>query len=134
VPVADTAREAAKTAKSSTRSAAKTATSAAGRAKKTTKESAVKAAATAKATRAARAGKVEEAKDVAADARLGDGLAASAIADVEALHYQVEVNKKRLNVATLTDALNDRWANGWRLAHVFEQRGNTVLVFEKRTP
>jgi|GEM_PF-3660067 len=33
----------------------------------------------------------------------------------------------------LTKVLNQRWDTGWRLAHLIEQRGNTVLVFEKRS-
>ncbi|MDP9388737.1 MAG: hypothetical protein M3Q48_12690 [Actinomycetota bacterium] len=71
-------------------------------------------------------------KDIAAEGELGQGVANRAIAEVEALHYQVEVNKRGLSVTALTKTLNDRWENGWRLAHMLEQRGNTVLVFEKR--
>jgi hypothetical protein len=92
-----------------------------------------KATATAKATKAARAGLVEDARDVATGADLGEGVAAKAIAEAEALHYQVEVNKRALSVNSLTKVLNDRWDNGWKLAHMLEQRGNTVLVFEKRS-
>ena len=43
------------------------------------------------------------------------------------------VNKRGLSVAALTKTLNERWENGWQLAHAFEQRGNTVLVFAKRS-
>lgn len=131
--VGETARKAGETAKASTRKATTTATSAAGRAKKATKESARKTGATAKAVRAARAGKVEEAKEVASEAELGEGMADRAISEAEALHYQVEVNKRGLSVTALTKTLNDRWENGWRLAHMLEQRGNSVLVFEKRS-
>ena len=60
-------------------------------------------------------------------------MATNAIEEAEGLHYQVEVNKRALSVSALTKTLNDRWANGWRLAHMLEQRGNTVLVFEKRS-
>lgn len=130
--VGDTAQKAAKAATSTTRKAAWSAKAAGQRATKTTKTTAKKAAATAKATTAARAGKVEEAKQVAAEAGLGDGLAGRAVAEAESLHYQVEVNKKRVNVGALTTTLNERWDNGWRLAHILEQRGNTVMVFEKR--
>ncbi|HET9444265.1 MAG TPA: hypothetical protein VFO65_13125 [Acidimicrobiales bacterium] len=91
-----------------------------------------KAAGTVRATRAARSGRAEEAKAIAADADLGDGVAGRAIAESESLHYQVEVNKRALSVNGLTKTLNDRWDNGWRLAHIIEQRGNTVLVFERR--
>jgi hypothetical protein len=90
-------------------------------------------AGTARATRAARAGLVEDAREIAAEADLGEGTASKAIAAAEALHYQVEVNKRGLSTTALTKVLNQRWDNGWRLAHMLEQRGNTVLVFEKRS-
>ncbi len=98
----------------------------------TVKKSAKKAAGTAKATKAARAGRMVDAKRAAAEADVGDGVAACAIAKADALHYDVEVNKRGLSVKALTKTLNERWENGWRLAHLIEQRGNTVLVFEKR--
>jgi hypothetical protein len=47
-------------------------------------------------------------------------------------HYHAEVNKKDLNVGAFTQTLNQRWRDGWRLAHVFEQGGNTVVVWERR--
>ena len=47
-------------------------------------------------------------------------------------HYDVEVNKGSLNVAALTVNLSRRWNDGWRLDQVFEQNGNTVLIFERR--
>lgn len=105
----------------------------AGKAATTAKRSARKATGTAKATKAAKAGRVVDARKAAAQAGLGDGVATDAIAKAEALHYDVEVNKRGLSVKALTRTLNDRWDNGWRLAHVLEQRGNTVLVFEKRS-
>ena len=46
--------------------------------------------------------------------------------------YLVEVNKNDLNVRAMTAHLNSKWKDGWRLAHVFEQNGNTVTVFERR--
>ncbi len=130
---ADAARKATRTAKESTTRAATTAKATTTRAAKTAKESKRKATTTAKATRAAQAGKVEDARRMAAEAALGEGMAARAVAEADALHYQVEVNKRGLSASALTKALNERWANGWRLAHVLEQRGNTVLVFEKRS-
>ena len=130
--MSDTARKTAETTKSASRKATTTAKSSAARAKKSATTSTRKATATVKATRAARAGLVEEAKEIAAEADLGEGRAEHAIAETEALHYDVEVNKRRLGVSGLTKTLNERWENGWRLGHVFEQRGNTVLVFEKR--
>lgn len=129
---ADTAKEAAgKAADSAGKAAASAKTStteAAGKVKATTK----RAVASTRATRAAKAGLVEEAREIAKDAG-PDSAAAEAVAAVEAMHYQVEVNKRGLSVTALTKTLNERWENGWRLAHILEQRGNTVLVFEKRS-
>jgi hypothetical protein len=90
-----------------------------------------KAVGGARAARAAKAGMVEDARQIADEAG-AESAAADAIAEAEAMHYHVEVNKRGLSVTALTKTLNERWANGWRLAHVLEQRGNTVLVFEKR--
>ena len=132
--VRKSAPKATQTVKKSARKGASSARVATGRATKKTKESATKTAATVRATRAARAGRVEDAHKIAVQADLEEGMAAKAITDAEALHYDVEVNKRGLSVSALTGALNDRWANGWRLAHILEQRGNTVLVFEKRSP
>ena len=131
--VQKSAGKATQTVKKSARKGASSAKAATGRATKKTKESAAKATATVRATRAARAGRVEDAHEIAAQADLDEGMAAKAITDAEALHYDVEVNKRGLSVSALAEALNDRWANGWRLAHILEQRGNTVLVFEKRS-
>jgi hypothetical protein len=47
-------------------------------------------------------------------------------------HYMTEVNKGSINMSTLTDKLNDRYADGWRLHTMLEQNGNTVCVFERR--
>lgn len=46
-------------------------------------------------------------------------------------HYQAEVNKGSLNVGTFTATLNKRWEDGWRLDKVFEQNGNTVVIWER---
>ena len=133
-PAKKSTRKASATAKASTRRATNAATSAAtgtadavGKAAKGTK----RAVGGARATRAARAGMVEDARQVAADTG-AQSAAADAIAEAEAMHYQVEVNKRGLSVKALTKTLNARWENGWQLAHMLEQRGNTVLVFEKR--
>lgn len=32
----------------------------------------------------------------------------------------------------LTNQLNHRWDQGWRLAHIYEQAGNTCMIFERR--
>ena len=158
--VTEGAGTAAETTKASTQKAAATARRSTGKAAGTAKESAAKAAdsvgkvatsaksttaeaagkvkgstkravAGARATKKAKAGMVEDAKQIAGQA--GAAAAADAISEADAMHYQVEVNKRGLSVTALTKTLNDRWDNGWRLAHILEQRGNTVLVFEKRT-
>jgi hypothetical protein len=48
-------------------------------------------------------------------------------------HYDVTVNKADLSVRQFADDCNHRWADGWRLAHVFEKDGNTVSVWERRS-
>ena len=48
-----------------------------------------------------------------------------------AVRYDTEVNKGSINVGRLTKHLNERAERGWRLAHIFEQDGNTVMVFER---
>lgn len=45
-------------------------------------------------------------------------------------HYFTEVDKGSLNVQRWNSRLNDMHRQGYRLAHVFEQNGNTVAVFE----
>lgn len=132
MPVAeDTARRTTRTATKSTKGAAQKAKASTGSAADKVKRSTKRAVGGARATRAAKAGMVEDARQVAAEAG-AQSAAAEAIAEAEAMHYQVEVNKRGLSVKALTKTLNARWENGWRLAHMLEQRGNTVLVFEKR--
>lgn len=46
-------------------------------------------------------------------------------------HYDTEVNRGDLDTGSLTRKLNKRHEDGWKLAHIFEQAGNTVMVFEK---
>lgn len=46
--------------------------------------------------------------------------------------YDAVVNKKSINMAVLTQQLNQRWEHGWRLAHIYEQAGNSVMIFERR--
>lgn len=48
-------------------------------------------------------------------------------------HYEATVNRGSLNMATFTRELNQRWKRGWKLGQVFEQSGNTVIVWERRT-
>ena len=126
------AEKAPRPTRTSSRPATKAPQSKAAEAAKAVEKPVRKAAGTVRAARAARSGMVEEARSIAAEADLGDGPAGRAIAAAESMHYQVEVNKRGLSVTALTRTLNERWENGWRLAHLIEQRGNTVLVFERR--
>ena len=126
-------KEAAAAVKKKVAQAASGVTEAAGTAGRTVKETTRKTTGTARAVRAARAGRIEEARELVQDADLDEGMATKALAEAEALQYQVEVNKRGLSVSALTKTLNERWDNGWRLAHILEQRGNTVLIFEKRS-
>ena len=129
--VKDSARKAIQTATQSAAKAAGKTKATTGKAAKAAKESGAKAAGTVRAAKAARDGRVKDARAIA-NAGVDEGVASKAIAEVEAMHYLVEVNKRGLSVSSLTTTLNERWDNGWRLAHILEQRGNTVLVFEKR--
>ena len=47
-------------------------------------------------------------------------------------HYQAELNEGSINVGSFNRQLNDRWEKGWRLARLFEQGGNTIMVWERR--
>jgi len=53
-------------------------------------------------------------------------------AELQGDRYVARVNKGRLDVERHTDALNDIWRRGWTLTFVFEQDGNTVMIFERR--
>lgn len=46
--------------------------------------------------------------------------------------YVTQVNKGRLNAESHTDYLNAAYGQGFRLHTIFEQDGNTVMVFERR--
>jgi hypothetical protein len=46
--------------------------------------------------------------------------------------YVTRVNRDRLDVERHTDYLNSAYATGFRLFAIFEQNGNTVMVFERR--
>jgi hypothetical protein len=50
-----------------------------------------------------------------------------------AAHYLTVVNKGSINMRSWAADLNQMWSRGYRLAHVFEQDGNTVQVFELAT-
>lgn len=46
--------------------------------------------------------------------------------------YVTRVNSGRLDVERHTDFLNQTYTTGFRLHSIFEQNGNTVMVFERR--
>ena len=46
-------------------------------------------------------------------------------------HYDIEVNEGSVNMKRFASAANERNANGYRMAHVFMQEGNTIVVWEK---
>lgn len=45
--------------------------------------------------------------------------------------YDTEVNKGSINMRSLSSNLNKRGSEGWRLAHAFQEGGNTVLIYER---
>lgn len=63
--------------------------------------------------------------------KMGAGAGGGIISHTGA-HYDAVVNKGSLNMGRFTSELNSRWDSGWRLAHVIEQAGNTVMVYERR--
>ncbi len=46
-------------------------------------------------------------------------------------HYDIEVNEGSVNMKRFTAVANERHANGYRMAHVYMQEGNTIVVWEK---
>ena len=47
--------------------------------------------------------------------------------------YVTRVNKGSLDIERHTDKLNEAFRLGFRLHSIFEQSGNTVMVFERRS-
>jgi hypothetical protein len=45
--------------------------------------------------------------------------------------YHTEVNKGSIRMQTLQGHLNDMGRQGWRLQFIFEQAGNTIIIFER---
>ena len=45
-------------------------------------------------------------------------------------HYVTQVNKGSINMGRWQAHLNEMYGRGYRLAHVLEQDGNTVQVYE----
>jgi hypothetical protein len=46
-------------------------------------------------------------------------------------HYDIEVNEGSVNMKRFASAANERHDNGYRMAHVFMQEGNVIVVWEK---
>ena len=46
-------------------------------------------------------------------------------------HYEIEVNEGSVNMKKFTSVANERHANGYRMAHVYMQQGNTIVVWER---
>ena len=45
--------------------------------------------------------------------------------------YEIEVNEGSVNMKRFTSVANERHANGYRMAHVYMQEGNTIVVWER---
>lgn len=48
-------------------------------------------------------------------------------------HYVTRVDRGKLDVERHSDFLNDAHRAGFRLHSIFEQNGNTVMVFERHS-
>lgn len=59
---------------------------------------------------------------------------ALATAQARGDQYVTRVNQGRLDVERHTDMLNRVFRLGFRLHSIFEQAGNTVMVFERYLP
>ena len=51
--------------------------------------------------------------------------------DANGPHYEIEVNEGSVNMKRFTSVANERHANGYRMAHVYMQQGNTIVVWER---
>jgi hypothetical protein len=45
--------------------------------------------------------------------------------------YEIEVNEGSVNMRHFAKAANERAANGYRMAHVYSQDRNTIVVWER---
>jgi hypothetical protein len=45
--------------------------------------------------------------------------------------YEIEVNEGSVNMGRFEKIANERAENGYRMAHVFEQQRNTIVVWER---
>lgn len=46
-------------------------------------------------------------------------------------HYETEVNKGDINMNALQRKLNDRFPDGWKLAHVVSEAENMIFIWER---
>ena len=46
-------------------------------------------------------------------------------------YYEIEVNEGSVNMKKFTDVANQRHSNGYRIAHIYSQEGNTIVVWER---
>lgn len=45
--------------------------------------------------------------------------------------YEIEVNEGSVNMGRFQKVANDRASHGYRMAHVYSQDGNTIVVWER---
>ena len=45
--------------------------------------------------------------------------------------YDIEVNEGSVNMRSFAKAANERAENGYRMAHVYSQDRNTIVVWER---
>lgn len=50
----------------------------------------------------------------------------------DGLVYEAQVNKGSINMEKFTKTANARWDNGYKLEHLYEQDGNTVVIWMRK--
>ncbi len=75
------------------------------------------------------AAKEAQDQERAAEQERRDAIAAQCRGD----HYLTEVNRGSISMGGWQAHLNEMYLRGYRLAHAFEQDGNTVQVYEHHT-
>jgi hypothetical protein len=63
---------------------------------------------------------------------LGDAVAEGQAGVKDDDRYMVEVSSGAVDARALGHTFNQRWEAGWRLAHVYSQASNTVMVWERK--
>ena len=72
-----------------------------------------------------------EAQQASAQATQNAATAAVGACPDSKQHFVTAVNKGSIRMQTWQSHLNEMYERGYRLAHVFEQEGNTVQVYER---